>query len=383
MKATPRRKSESKSPPDKRKDEPEELPPPPDRPKIWHEQHARLLKQWADVASIYRWMHYETHQYYARYNFWLTLPTIIISSITGTLNFAQASFPPDYATLLPIGIGTLNLIAGAITTIASFLRVGELAEGNRMAAISFGKLSRNIRTELLMPSGQRTMDGVDFIQMCRVDLDRMTEQTPDIPDHIVAAFNRKFGDVLKSGKFYQPEISVLQPVEIYTDDKEEKEQRIARIMTNVARAFQSTPKTSPVIEPVPAPVVPAMPTFALSPQAAREQVREELQDLSRIGAVSNRISQRFIAKARTAQAQAVAVAAAGQAAGQGQAQTVAGQGQGVVAQVGHAAASATQVAQIVSNTESVINDAAHVVIDVLAAKDAVVVNDGPPREKIE
>jgi hypothetical protein len=258
------------------------------------------------------------------------------------------------------------------------LRVGELAEGNRMAAISFGKLSRNIRTELLMPSGQRTMDGVDFIQMCRVDLDRMTEQTPDIPDHIVAAFNRKFGDVLKSGKFYQPEISVLQPVEIYTDDKEEKEQRIARIMTNVARAFQSTPKTSPVIEPVPAPVVPAMPTFALSPQAAREQVREELQDLSRIGAVSNRISQRFIAKARTAQAQAQAQAVG---AGQGQVQTVAGQGQGVVAQVGHAVTSAAQVAQVVSNAEGGINDAAHVVIDVLAAKDAVVVNDGPPREK--
>lgn len=311
MKATPRRKSESKSPPDRRKEEenPDDLRPPPDRPKIWHEQHSRLLKQWADVASIYRWMHYETHQYYAKYNFWLTLPTIIISSITGTLNFAQASFPKDYATLLPIGIGTLNLIAGAITTVASFLRVSELAEGNRVAAISFGKLSRNIRTELLMPSGQRTMDGVDFIQMCRVDLDRMTEQTPDIPDHIVSAFNRKFGDTLKSGKFYQPEISVLQPVEIYTDDKEEREQRIARIMTNAARAFHTSPKTSPVIEPVAAPAL-QMPTLSLSPHAAREQVREELLDLNRMGAVSNRISQRFVAKARQRAEEAKAASAA-------------------------------------------------------------------------
>ena len=87
-----------------------------------------------------------------------------------------------------MGIGTLNIIAGIITTIAQFTRVGELSEANRVASISYGKFSRNIATELSLPPEFRTYSGIDFVQMCRSDFDRLLEQSPIIPLDILEKF---------------------------------------------------------------------------------------------------------------------------------------------------------------------------------------------------
>lgn len=186
-------------------------------PMIWHEQQEKLLKQWGETASANRWMHYRTHLSYVNLTRWFTLPVIILSSLTGTMNFAQSSFPIEYHSIIPLIIGAVNLIMGIITTVGSFLRVSELAEGNRVAALSYGKLASNIRVEMLLPPSERTMGGTDFIALCRADMDRLSEQTPDIPRKIEKQFLAMFKEVIARGdtEFYTPELLRLRPVEIY------------------------------------------------------------------------------------------------------------------------------------------------------------------------
>ena len=86
---------------------------------------------------------------------------------------------------MPLAIGFLNLTAGLITTTAQFLRVSELSEGHRAASIAYSKFSRNIAVELSLPVSQRTSDGFDFIVTCRNELDRLIEQSPNVPAVIV------------------------------------------------------------------------------------------------------------------------------------------------------------------------------------------------------
>ena len=69
-------------------------------------------------------------------NAWCTIPVIIISTVTGTANYAQDRFPEDLKQYIVMGIGTLSIIAGIITTIYQFLQISELNEGYRAAAIS-------------------------------------------------------------------------------------------------------------------------------------------------------------------------------------------------------------------------------------------------------
>ena len=187
---------------------------------VWHPQQEKLLKQWGEVATCNRWLHYHSHMMFVRWTKWFTLPVIILSSLTGTLNFAQSSFPPQYQSMAPLIIGTVNLITGLITTIGSFLRVSELAEGNRVAALSYCKLASNIRVELLLPASERTMNGSDFIALCRAEIDRLNEQTPDIPRKVEKEFKqyyKKWFTSIDDNEFYTPDILTLRSVEIFKE----------------------------------------------------------------------------------------------------------------------------------------------------------------------
>ena len=156
------------------------------------------------------------------------LPVIVISTITGTANFAQGSFPSAWQEYVPLVIGFFNLSAGLITTVSQFLRVSELLEGHRAASLAYSKFARNLSVELSLPVKERTSDGSIFVTNCRVELDRLIEQSPDIPEDIIASFIRRFpeSETDASGNvandFFRPEILDIRPIKIYRDMEAER-----------------------------------------------------------------------------------------------------------------------------------------------------------------
>ena len=148
-------------------------------------------------------------------NLYFALPVIILSTITGTANFAQSSFPAAIQPYAPSMIGTLNLVAGLITTVSQFLRVSELLESHRVASLAFGKLSRNIAVELSLPIKERTTDGTAFLSACRVELDKLIEQSPSVPLSILSKFDKKF----ENHDFIKPDILEITSVEVYQNNE--------------------------------------------------------------------------------------------------------------------------------------------------------------------
>ena len=120
-------------------------------PKIWHPQQEKILKSWGEAAACYRYMHYQAYCSYKNQSMKFTIPLIIVSTITGTANFAQETFPPTVQPYVPSAIGGLNLITAIATTIMQFLKINELMEGHRVASVQYGKVSRTIRLELTLP----------------------------------------------------------------------------------------------------------------------------------------------------------------------------------------------------------------------------------------
>jgi hypothetical protein len=191
-----------------------------EKKKIWHPQQQIILKKWGEIGSSYRYLHDKAFMYYSKQNFRFALPVIILSTITGTANFAQKSFPESTQDYVPLFIGFLNLTAGLITTVGQFLRVSELLEGHRSASLAYSKFSRNIAVELSLPVKQRTTDGSTFIKKCRAEIDRLIEQSPNIPQNILQEFGKKF----ENKDFVKPEILDIGAVEIYIDNEECEEQ---------------------------------------------------------------------------------------------------------------------------------------------------------------
>lgn len=153
----------------------------PKKPSIWHHQQMIILKEWSEKASGYRWMHERAAARYKTMHMNFSLPVIILSTIAGTANFAQSSFTGILAVWGPQIIGGVNLVAGMITTIAQFMKIGELMEGHRVASIGFGKFARAISVELALPPADRSMDGDLFLDKMRKEFDALIEMSPSIP----------------------------------------------------------------------------------------------------------------------------------------------------------------------------------------------------------
>jgi hypothetical protein len=157
----------------------------------WTEQHEKILAEWADKAMCYRWMHSTSEDKYSYLSKIFTIPVIIVSTLTGTANFAIERVPQHYQSYVQIGIGSLNILAGIITTIQQFLKINELNESHRVSAISWGKFYRNIKTELLKTPSERC-DVNYLVKSSQEEFDRLVETSPPIDSVIVKKFDLKF-----------------------------------------------------------------------------------------------------------------------------------------------------------------------------------------------
>jgi len=157
----------------------------------WKSEHEQILVEWADKAMCYRWLHAKSHQSYSSTNTWFTIPVIIMSTLTGTANFAQDKIDEQYRPYAQMTIGAVNIFAGILTTIAQFLKIGELNEAHRASSISWDKFYRNIRVELAKSRDER-MHVNHMLKMCKEEFDRLMETSPSIGDKIIGLFNYTF-----------------------------------------------------------------------------------------------------------------------------------------------------------------------------------------------
>ena len=161
----------------------------------WTPELDDLMAEWADKAACYRWMHERTEKIFSRNDRMITIPVIILSTLTGTANFGLTSIFGDNksaASLATLAIGGVSIIAGIITTLGNFLRYAQGSEAHRVSSISWGKFNRLICVELRLNPNER-MDSMSFLKICRIELDRLIEQSPPIPDSVIAAFRNEFG----------------------------------------------------------------------------------------------------------------------------------------------------------------------------------------------
>jgi len=160
----------------------------------WTNELEILVGDWADRAQCYRWMHDKTSRAFSSYNQYMMIPVIVLSTLTGTANFGLDSFFSDDSKgkrFASIGIGGVSILTGIITTIANFLRYGQGSESHSMSSISWAKFSRLITIELALHPNER-MEAYAFLKLFRIELDRLIEQSPTIPESIINRFKHEF-----------------------------------------------------------------------------------------------------------------------------------------------------------------------------------------------
>lgn len=158
----------------------------------WSDEIEELLSEWGEIAMCYAYLHNFSQRKYKRKYHHLQIPIIVLSTLTGTANFATDSYvPEDYKQGFSAGVGSLNIFCGILGTLLSFLRYSEIYEGHRISALAWSKLGRAIEIELSLHDKKRKPCR-DFLKVCRSEYDNLLESSPNIDLDIIAMFNKKF-----------------------------------------------------------------------------------------------------------------------------------------------------------------------------------------------
>lgn len=156
----------------------------------YHDALEQLIAAEAEKCSGLAWLHTKAEAFFSRRNTVVALPTIVLSTLVGFLSGTSSSIFAD-ATTASIGIGSVSLFTGVLSTIGTFFAFAKQQEGHRIAAIQYAKLCRFLSIELALPREERITAG-DLLKMTKENVERLLEIAPPVPQTIIDEFNRKF-----------------------------------------------------------------------------------------------------------------------------------------------------------------------------------------------
>ena len=161
----------------------------------WTTQVENILAGWADKAIVYKWFHMHSANKYKKLNYGFSIPCVILSTILASATFSISGdggpIPDQYKDYATYTIGGLNIFVGILQTLQNLFKYAQNSEAHDSVSKQWYKLYRVINTEINLERNKRR-DADEFLKYCRAEFDRLVEQSPNIPKHIVLEFKQKF-----------------------------------------------------------------------------------------------------------------------------------------------------------------------------------------------
>jgi len=181
----------------------------------WNSQLEKIIAEEGERSLCFSWLHDRAEKRYSSLSTYITLPSIVMATLSGSASIGVSSIITDSRIANTI-IGATTLSVAILTTVSSYFAWAKRSESHRIAAISYKKLYRFILIELALARSER-MAAKDMLKIVRDDTQRLAEISPQIPDPIIEVFRKRFGDT--TPEVTKPEITNgLDPIYVYPSD---------------------------------------------------------------------------------------------------------------------------------------------------------------------
>lgn len=180
----------------------------------WTNMLEEYFASTGEKAAGLAWVHKRAEAVYSNRKTYIDLPVIIGSGVIAFLNAgSQSLFQDPKISSVALGVGSLFL--GVLNSIGTYFGWAKRAEGHRISAIHYAKLSRFITVELSLPRQER-MSPHDLLKYVKDQYDRLAEISPMVPEIVILEFQRKFKNVKDISK--PEETNGLHKIDIYKDE---------------------------------------------------------------------------------------------------------------------------------------------------------------------
>lgn len=181
--------------------------------KEWGENVEDYLKTIGEQSQIYSLLHKKSEKKYNKIAYSIDIPTIVLSTIAGTLSISSSGLFVGNEKMASVFIGMLSLSSSILTTINSYFNFTKRAENHRLCSIQYQKLYLKIDLILGLKSNERpNIQG--FIKNINDDYNRLAEISPIIDMKTINDFKKTYKDY-KNKIHFPNECNGLEPINIY------------------------------------------------------------------------------------------------------------------------------------------------------------------------
>ena len=172
-----------------------------DGSKGWTIDTENLLASWCEKSGGFRWLHDRSRNVFATRSNMLTIPNILLSTFAGAAGFsAVGETTPIF--WMPLMIAIMNTTSACLSALQSYTKYPQYMERHHRASIAYLMFYRRISVELSLPREDR-QDAMILLRDARNELDRLIEESPEIPVQVINEYRKHFTDTAVA----QPDIT--------------------------------------------------------------------------------------------------------------------------------------------------------------------------------
>ena len=123
------------------------------------ERSKHFLTEYIDRLEELKWVHSRASEYYEKANLYITLPAIVLTSISGVISLVSATGQPSstFTYVSAISIGVSASISSLFQTLSTTLQFNTKGDQHRNVADRYGKIITKIKFEFIDHSNEDFM----------------------------------------------------------------------------------------------------------------------------------------------------------------------------------------------------------------------------------
>ena len=155
----------------------------------WDTSTEELLRSYCDEAQTREALHREAYYKFSNKNTCFSLPVIVLSALSGSLQFLSKGYPEIEAHIIT-GTAGLSIVVSIISSVSSYLKLGEMKSKHETAQISWQAFHNTLKHELSL---RRTIrqPATEFLSATKTSYDRLFEISPIIEQELITKTKKK------------------------------------------------------------------------------------------------------------------------------------------------------------------------------------------------
>lgn len=155
----------------------------------WNDEAEDLMRSWGIKSAGLRWLHFNAATTWKKTSNRLSLPVILLSTLTGVASFGSTNFADQTTTMYVLG--SLNILTALLASLKQFYNSDEKYQNHLDVSKQFGSFYRQMVLELSLPrSDRRPCD--ELSKWAKLEYDRLQLESPPIGGESISKFNETF-----------------------------------------------------------------------------------------------------------------------------------------------------------------------------------------------